>query len=83
MLAPSLTEKKAPVLLREGTNFPSHSTKRYRLIFLSKQACLSLCLVAEQTGLWEVSREFMASRVRKPAWVQCLPCVLEFLAELS
>lgn len=31
----------------------------------------------------QISREFMASKARKSAWVQSLPYVLEFLAELS
>lgn len=44
---------------------------------------LLVTLVTEQIGVWAVSREFMASRAGEPAWVQSLPCILEFLAELS
>lgn len=75
MLASSLTLRKKQILLREGSNFLSC----YQLI--QNNFCLKTGLLI--TLVTEKTMEFMASRAGKPSWVQSLPCVLEFLAELS
>lgn len=78
MLAPSLTlRKKSPALL--AIKVTSH--KLGRLIFLSKQTCLSLWSLNKHTygqlagSLWPVELE------SQPGFIQSLPCVLEFHAE--